>query len=577
MIIKKITIDGFGAIRQREYVFNDGLNIIAGDNESGKTTVAEFIRAMLYGFDSRARDVRENSRKRYLPADGGVMGGRMEVEKDGNIYIIDRRFGKTAAGDKLTVTDGVTGKELDVDPSQLTGLDGESFSKTLYIKQMCTKVEDSKDDQIRQRLINLCQTGEEDLSYQAAMKSLDTAHKQLASRVKGVIPALNQRLSQLHIERGEVASSQSRRESLERRLAQAKDMRNSKVNTATQENREGEYYQEYEKWRKAREEEEAQSRSEHEKIYAGVEKELRASVRWATINAVIAILCIAWLVYHISKGYSIYAPLLVGAAFGAICIKNLSEQKQMRKFLLENKQYTCKKYENDVKYKDWFKSQLGSDKFEDIPILIKQYGDSLRAMDKTRSNEAIEAAENVKDIESEIASINTRPTVAVDQDITMCENQIRAYEQKAAHICKAMDAMESAFRKTEQNFAPLITREASPVLEEITGGEYTGLLSDNVYTLSAVKQDGSIVSADYLSTGCYDQIYFALRIGIIKLMAPDMPVIFDDAFAYYDNKRLANTMAAIKKLPNQILLFSCHERELGTRESSPVCHNLNKE
>jgi len=71
--------------------------------------------------------------------------------------------------------------------------------------------------------------------------------------------------------------------------------------------------------------------------------------------------------------------------------------------------------------------------------------------------------------------------VAVNQDITMCENKIRAYEQKAASVLKARNALERAFRETEQNFAPLITREASPVLREVTDGAYEKLLSDNIY------------------------------------------------------------------------------------------------
>ncbi len=563
MIINKLHIDGFGKLRNVDYTFNKGINIISGENEMGKTTIAEFIRAMLYGFEGRARNIRDNERRRYLPADNGTMGGRMEIEADGKIYIIDRKFGKTAAGDKMTVTDGVTGKDVNIDPATIVGLDGESFSKTLYIKQMCTKIDDNKkEDEIRQRLINLCQTGEEDLPYQSAMKRLDDAHKQLTStRAKGIIPTLNSRLSDLHAERAQSVAAESRRQDLEQDLADAMDERKSSINEAMEESHEGEYYQQYDLWRKAREEEEKEQREEHDQIYANVEKELRASVRWSIINAVIVLLCIVWLIYYASKEYSLVAPILVGAAFGSICIKNLIQQQEMRKYLAENKQYTCNNYENDVKYREWFYEELGSDDFDEIPQLIKNYGDKLRSNERSKSEATITAVERVKDIQSDIAAINNRPVVAVNQDITMCENKIHAYEKKAAVVIKARNALEEAFRETEQNFAPLITREASPVLKQVTGGEYEKLLSDNIYTLSAQKSDGSIVSADYLSTGAYDQIYFALRIGIIKLMAQDKPIIFDDAFAYYDDKRLKNTMAVLQNLPNQILLFSCHGRE----------------
>ncbi|MGN1082941.1 MAG: ATP-binding protein, partial [Candidatus Avispirillum sp.] len=49
MYIKKIHIDSFGPLRDKELELCDGLNIIEGENESGKSTVAMFIKFMLYG------------------------------------------------------------------------------------------------------------------------------------------------------------------------------------------------------------------------------------------------------------------------------------------------------------------------------------------------------------------------------------------------------------------------------------------------------------------------------------------------------------------------------------------------
>ncbi|MDD4688487.1 MAG: AAA family ATPase [Eubacteriales bacterium] len=563
MIIKNIHIDGFGALKDKDYSFEDGLNIISSDNETGKTTIAEFIRAMLYGFDGRARDIRENPRKRYLPADGGVMGGRMEVKDRERIYIIQRSFGKTAASDKLSVTDSVTGKQLDVDPSALTGLDSEEFSKTLYIKQLSTKVEDSKDDQIRQRLINLCQTGDEELSYQSAMARLDDANKQLISRGKGLIPQLNSQLDKLHRERALSLGADDERLRLERQLAEAKELRDKTVDAPAQESREAQFYEMYEKWRSARQQEEEECKAEHDELYEKVKKELSASVRWATINAVIASLSLAGLIYFMIKGYSLYLPILLTLAFGGMCLKRITEQKDLRSYLTENQQYSCKKFENDVKYSEWFCQELGTDDFDMVLPMIKEYGDNLRSREKSSRDKAVSSAERVKELEGKIASINTRPVGVIDDEIANLEEKLGLYEKRTAHLIKAKNALEKAFHQTEQNFAPLITNSASPILEGVTDGAYTKLLSDNIYTLSAVKGDGSVVSGDYLSTGCYDQIYFALRIGIIKLMAPDMPIILDDAFAYYDDKRLEKTMAVLKSLQNQIILFSCHGRELN--------------
>ena len=54
MIIESIKINAFGRLREKTYEFGEGLNIVEGENETGKSTLAAFIRYMLYGFPGRA-------------------------------------------------------------------------------------------------------------------------------------------------------------------------------------------------------------------------------------------------------------------------------------------------------------------------------------------------------------------------------------------------------------------------------------------------------------------------------------------------------------------------------------------
>ena len=49
MRIDKIKINGFGKIKNKEIEFTDGINVIYGKNESGKSTFLKFIPCMLYG------------------------------------------------------------------------------------------------------------------------------------------------------------------------------------------------------------------------------------------------------------------------------------------------------------------------------------------------------------------------------------------------------------------------------------------------------------------------------------------------------------------------------------------------
>lgn len=77
MIIDDLKIDGFGVWRRLHVDHLDGrLNVFYGPNEAGKTTLLEFVRAILYGF-SPAR------RSRYLPPlHGGTGGGSLVLATD---------------------------------------------------------------------------------------------------------------------------------------------------------------------------------------------------------------------------------------------------------------------------------------------------------------------------------------------------------------------------------------------------------------------------------------------------------------------------------------------------------------
>ena len=98
-------VDNFGRLSNFDYQFSDGLTVIQEPNGFGKSTLAAFIKAMLYGFPRTAgRNIASNERKKYLPWQGGTYGGSLDFEFEGISYRVWRTFGKTAATDFLSVT-----------------------------------------------------------------------------------------------------------------------------------------------------------------------------------------------------------------------------------------------------------------------------------------------------------------------------------------------------------------------------------------------------------------------------------------------------------------------------------------
>lgn len=100
MKINHVHIDGFGKWHDQDFDFNANPTVVFGHNEAGKTTLANFILSILFGFaDGRGK----NRFQQYLPKDGAAYGGSLTIDKDGQEYTIKRTKGKN--GGKVTITD----------------------------------------------------------------------------------------------------------------------------------------------------------------------------------------------------------------------------------------------------------------------------------------------------------------------------------------------------------------------------------------------------------------------------------------------------------------------------------------
>jgi uncharacterized protein YhaN len=72
MKIEQLKISGFGRIQGRDLKLSDGVTVLYGQNESGKSTTLQFIRSMLFGIPGRGNPV-----ERYEPLQGGSHGGSL--------------------------------------------------------------------------------------------------------------------------------------------------------------------------------------------------------------------------------------------------------------------------------------------------------------------------------------------------------------------------------------------------------------------------------------------------------------------------------------------------------------------
>jgi len=231
--ITEIYIKSFGKLRGVKITPVDGVNIIYGENEAGKSTVMAFVLAMLYGVG------KGEQRHRYDPWAGGRMSGVLSIESDGREYILTRQFGVTKAADKTELWCKTSGEQIDLAPGTepgvyLLGINRESFVNTVFIGQAGTPINGSNNE-ILARLTNLATAGDETASRTEIAQRLADASAVLRSRrANAIIPALekqrqelleeraviNQRVSEAETLRDDLTRLTSRKARLEEELAQ---------------------------------------------------------------------------------------------------------------------------------------------------------------------------------------------------------------------------------------------------------------------------------------------------------------------------------------------------------------------
>lgn len=194
-------IENFGKLSDFTCEFTEGCNTICEENGWGKSTLAAFLRVMLFGFRNEGkRDPIENERKRYTPWQKGVYGGELQFESDGKQYSVRRTFGNKAAEDEFQLTDPVTHLPSD-DFTEKLGeelfrIDAASFERTTFISQ--NDCETFVTDSINAKIGNLAENTDDINNFETADKRLnDLLNAMSPTRKTGSIRRDKDRITEL--------------------------------------------------------------------------------------------------------------------------------------------------------------------------------------------------------------------------------------------------------------------------------------------------------------------------------------------------------------------------------------------
>lgn len=595
MRLLELHIDGFGKFHDRTISFNDGINIIYGKNEAGKSTLHTFIRGMLFGIErGRGRAAKNDLYTKYEPwENSGTYEGWLRLEKDGTIYRIERRFRKE--NKSLKIINETKGLEEEATPafvsSLLDGLTETMYNNTISIGQLKSATEDGMVTELKNYIANMNTTGNISLNITKATAFLRNQKRSLEA---GLIPEASREFTSLLAEIRNVEAEIAGPE-YENQLAAYQNMRTQVKglidNTQTQKKDLDEKLANGKKVLSDngftdRASVDAMS-SDAERLYSEyntLNGECNKKSR-KVLSGLTAVLGIAGLGAAAALGYfnlTAYLPVCGAAAAAAVIFFIISL------FIRQKDKEYQRLFDNTS-------SELGA-------LLARHLGDSAVSEDamnafRARMGEFSKLCDMVAQSEAEIrkfledlSNLQTKQAGCSEmiekqqrtqwelekklEHLSNCKNKAKALKRTLAEndrihdeivaIDLAQETMADLSSSIRDSFGLYLNKEASQYITGITGGIYDSMSIDenlNVFLNTKAK----LVPLENVSSGTMDQVYLALRLAAAKLLqgsGSGFPLIFDDSFTQYDDERLKTALEWLASAyGGQIIIFTCHRRE----------------
>lgn len=152
----------------------------------------------------------------------------------------------------------------------------------------------------------------------------------------------------------------------------------------------------------------------------------------------------------------------------------------------------------------------------------------------------------------------------VEEQLLNTEEEYEDLMKKNNSIVVAKQALEDAYEKMKKDVTPRFTTSLSDNISRISNSKYNKVAINDENGMMVELASGEYVPAERLSLGTIDQLYLSLRLSMNKEVSNEnMPVILDEAFAYYDDERLENILKylADNYSDKQIIILTCTSRE----------------
>lgn len=610
MKIKKMTAT-FGGLEQAVLEPAEGLTVITAPNEGGKSTWAGFLKAMLYGIDTRERDKGGflADKNRYQPWSGAPMWGELQIEWEGRDVTLRRSTNRsgpmqgfeavyTATGDPVP---GLTGANAG---QTILGAGKEVFLRSAFVGQNGTVV--TNNNELESRIAALATSGQEDVSYSAAERKLkDWKNSRRLNRANGLIPELERELAgvegtldELKLARSCKSQAEEQLRLLEeekraltadmeihRRLAQ-KDL-NRRYGQALEALNgaqsmldalpapdpafAGFTAQQARGQARAQMEEACARRTERENRRAELENHLKRTkfngFFWAALWAVVGVAALVLGIVNAAPAARNCGICILICAAGLALLgwRNVRRAAAELAALPEIVEPDAPAADAEA-YADWLnqKEKLElevrhcRERTEDLKAQGARAFDTLEML-YPPARSAAETAARLGAVEKEasrwqsqldraIGALRSDPLeLEAKRDELLAQLEERTAQYDALEL--ALKGLERANGVLRERFSPALNREAAAIFAKLTGGRYDRLsLSRDFSAQAAADGCPQAHSAAYLSAGTVDQLYLAVRLAVCNLTLPGAPILLDDALAAFDDSRAERALNCLKDM-----------------------------
>lgn len=156
------------------------------------------------------------------------------------------------------------------------------------------------------------------------------------------------------------------------------------------------------------------------------------------------------------------------------------------------------------------------------------------------------------------------------------QEKVRNSRIELEAITEALQTIQELSIDIHDTFGRKLNQTVSNIVAKVTGNKYMDIkVNENLELKVGYREN--YVQLDKLSTGTMEQVYFALRLAIAETILGDyeVPLLLDDSFAYYDDNRVKATLSTLSER-SQVILFSCHNREIELLEELQIPYHLIK-